>query len=105
MPIDFATEDCFTLNAAPDMLARRTNGRKIHRSTIYRWVMAGVKGVKLETITIGGYRYTSTQAIGRFIAALSGRPAPDGVEAVQTPAARRRELAAVDKELDAMGVV
>lgn len=45
-----------------------------HRSALHRWRMAGVKAddgqvVKLETIRIAGKRYTSKEAVARFIEA------------------------------------
>ena len=47
-----------------------------HRSTVVRWALRGVgrKKVKLETLMIGGRRYTSLSALARFICALSGPP-------------------------------
>ena len=38
-----------------------------HISTVWRWVLNGVRGRKLETITAGGRRFTSLEAIDRFI--------------------------------------
>ena len=35
--------------------------------TIWRWMHKGVRGVVLESVLIGGHRYTSREAIGRFI--------------------------------------
>lgn len=45
------------------------------RSTLERWVRKGVRGRTLEVAWIGGQRYTSEEAITRFLeagAALSG---------------------------------
>lgn len=42
--------------------------KKVNRSTIYRWVFKGIRGAKLETLVIGSQRYTSREAISRFIA-------------------------------------
>ncbi|MCR9211960.1 MAG: DUF1580 domain-containing protein [bacterium] len=36
-------------------------------STAWRWANRGVKGVKLETVSIGGKRLTSVQAVTRFL--------------------------------------
>jgi hypothetical protein len=51
------------------------------RSALHRWRLTGVKGengqrVKLETIKIGGRRYTSKEAVERFILAQNAMPAP-----------------------------
>ena len=42
--------------------------------TLWRWVLKGTRGVVLESIKIGGRRFTSKQAIERFIAASSVQP-------------------------------
>lgn len=40
---------------------------KCSRATIERWVRCGVRGVRLETVLIGHRRFTSTEAIRRFL--------------------------------------
>lgn len=40
-------------------------------STVWRYASRGVRGVKLETIRLGGKVFTSRQAIGRMVAALN----------------------------------
>jgi len=51
---------------------------KPHLSTVVRWTRQGVKGVRLETVVFGGRRFTSREAIQRFIQA---RNVCDGHEA------------------------
>lgn len=48
------------------------------RSTISRWVHQGVRGVRLATFLVGGRRYTTREAIERFVAVLSHAAPPDG---------------------------
>jgi hypothetical protein len=43
-----------------------------HVSTLVRWWRHGVQGVKLETVLVGGRRFTSLEAIGRFIQRRNG---------------------------------
>jgi len=38
---------------------------------MHRWALEGSRGVKLESIRIGGFRYTSAEAVQRFIAAMN----------------------------------
>jgi hypothetical protein len=45
---------------------------RVHLSTCHRWHTRGVREHKLETVLIGGRRYTSLQALARFWAAISG---------------------------------
>jgi len=40
-------------------------------STLYRWKNTGCNGVKLETVKVAGKRYTSTEAIERFLRACA----------------------------------
>ena len=69
-----------------------------HTATRWRWCLSGLKGgVKLESIKIGGVRYTSQEAVGRFIARLNA----DQPDAVPEPPNRRTEKA--EAELIAKG--
>ena len=47
-----------------------------HISTLHRWRLRGVRGKKLETLLVGGKRFTSREAIDRFIAAGNADDAP-----------------------------
>lgn len=78
-------EDLIELSDVPAMLpkASRKGGR--HRCTVGRWVRQGVRGVKLETVPIGGRDVTSKQAVRRFldrVAAARGR-APAALAAAE----------------------
>lgn len=44
----------------------RPGGRPLHISTLYRWINTGVRGVRLESVVLGGGRYTSREAVERF---------------------------------------
>jgi hypothetical protein len=87
MPIDVANENIFPLADLPEHLPTR-HGKKKHRSLGFRWRKPGLRGVRLETIRVGGCLYTSREALQRFFERLS---ATDGVEkaaAPRTPAGR-----------------
>lgn len=62
-----------------DKASNHVPGRP-HRSTCWRWAERGVirngEKIRLETISVGGRRYTSQKAIDRFIAACNP-PGPD----------------------------
>jgi len=49
------------------------SARPKHSSTVVRWAMRGVGNpkVKLETYKVGGRRYTSQEAMDRFLKRLS----------------------------------
>ncbi len=65
-----------------------------HLATVWRWAAKGVKGVRLETVVVGGQRFTTAEACDRFIAQLNGAK-------VLTMPTRAKQLAAVDRDLDA----
>lgn len=58
-------EELVPLKEASRLLPKR-NGKRTHYSTLFRWATKGAKGRKLESIMIGGVRYTSKEALGRF---------------------------------------
>jgi len=60
------SEDTLSLRDAVGYLKSR--GITVGRTTIYRWAgETGFKGVRLETIQVAGMKYTSRQAIQRFV--------------------------------------
>lgn len=63
-------EPVMTLVEAAGWLERRF-GRRPNVATIWRWAIKGMRGVRLRTISLGRYRYTTESAIERFIAEIS----------------------------------
>ena len=63
--IDLDQESLLSYRDAAAFLPKR-NGRRIHVSSLYRWATRGIRGVILETLQVGGCRYTSKQALQRF---------------------------------------
>lgn len=96
--IDIYTED---LVRVPTEAAKHIPGRP-NPSTVWRWYKRGVRGVRLETVVVGGKRFTSLQAIRRFIERSTA--AADGTPTVSTPKARARQIAQAERELDAAGI-
>ena len=78
-------------------------GRHTHISTVYRWANSGIRGVRLETMVVGGRRYTSEEAIARFIDILSAS-ATDACPTLRSPASRQRGYDQAGKELDREGL-
>ncbi|TWU13880.1 hypothetical protein CA54_27210 [Symmachiella macrocystis] len=95
MSIDLANETPITLAKAAQTLP----GGAVHVSTIHRWRMKGVRGVRLETFLRGGIRYTTDEAIERFFAATTA--AADGdTPPVRTLRRREREITAAERDFD-----
>jgi hypothetical protein len=65
MAIDINAEELLELSKVPVNLERRT-GKRLNVSTVYRWINRGIAGIQLETILVGGCRYTSAEALNRF---------------------------------------
>lgn len=76
-------------------------GKRLSLATLHRWRLHGVRGTKLETVLIGGSRYTSAEAISRFVRAqnVDQSPAP-----AITPTQRRRQAEAANKILAEAGL-
>jgi hypothetical protein len=99
--IDIGCEQLLSLPAAAASLPGRPN-----LSTLHRWRLRGVRGVRLETCRIGGRRYTSTEALQRFAQACSA--VRDGQQPEPAPvvlsAQRRKQIENARKVLDAAGI-
>jgi len=59
-------EDLITFVEAAKMIPRP---KPPNRATISRWASVGVRGIKLESIYVGGRKVTSKQAVERFLQA------------------------------------
>lgn len=53
--------------------------RRMHKKTVLRWNLKGVRGVRLESVILGGRRVCTVDQVKRFIAATTA--ARDGVAA------------------------
>ncbi|HWB11540.1 MAG TPA: DUF1580 domain-containing protein [Pirellulales bacterium] len=98
MCIDIGTETPLSLTEA----AKFAPGRP-HLATVWRWCQRGVRGIKLETIVVGGRRFTTVEALERFItrttAAANREPA-----SVRTPRQRQRAIEAAEAALARDGI-
>jgi hypothetical protein len=99
MHIDCEAETLITFS---DARTAFPGDKRLSLATLHRWRLNGVRGVKLETVLIGGLRYTSREAIDRFIQAQNADDAP--VSPGITPAQRRRQALAAQLALQEAGV-
>lgn len=76
MSIDLQSESLLSLQQSRTAFP---GGKRLSLATLHRWRLKGVRGTRLETILIGGQRYTSTEAIERFIAAQNAKLRPHSV--------------------------
>jgi len=84
-------------------------GKRPALTTVWRWCSKGCRGVRLESVCIGGRRYVTIPAIERFING-SNRPAEPPAPPVETlskteaayRAMRKAQIDAAMKKLDEM---
>ena len=69
--IKLDSETVITLGEACRRMPRRRAGRPAHPSTLYRWADEGLRGLRLETIRVGGTLCTSVEALQRFFDGLT----------------------------------
>jgi hypothetical protein len=95
-------EKPLSLAEAARLLPKRPNP-----ATLWRWRTRGVRGVKLETILIGGRRYVSRAALRQFIeavtAAASGKP--DAAAAASNVESKRQRPAETSRRLRQAGLI
>jgi hypothetical protein len=103
--IELQDEHLMTLAEAANLRPSGRNGRPTHVSTVYRWIAGGVRGVRLESIRLGGTLYTSREAVQRFAERLTHGPT-NAADAIQPPSmvARRRSAVRAGQELDRLGL-
>ena len=62
------SEDVVTLLEARQEI-KKVTGKRPDKTTLYRWCLRGIRGVRLEHVRLGDRIYTSKQALTRFIEA------------------------------------
>lgn len=96
--MDAFVEDLLSINEA----AREAPGRP-HIATVWRWINRGVRGIKLETVMIGGRRFTSREALEQFFARLTAASAGEPLP-IRTSRQRRRDIERAERELAEAGI-
>ena len=101
--IELSNEEVVPLAEAAEFLPRVRRGRKVSYSSLYRWAASGRRGVKLETIFVGGTRCTSREALQRFCDALTAGPGKSRGTS-RTSAKRGRQIDAAEAAVASAGV-
>lgn len=71
MAIRIGEEELLSLADAAKRLPRKNSGKRVHVAALYRWASTGCRGVVLETLQVGGQRFTSMAALQRFAEELT----------------------------------
>lgn len=90
--IDIANENLIPIRDVPRHLPPRSSGRHVHISTVYRWLLRGIRGVCLDAVRIGGTTYTSAEALQRFADRLTEPRATGPDSAIRTTRTRQRQI-------------
>ena len=96
MAIDIETEEMVPITRSPMHIPGRP-----HISTVVRWCTRGVRGLVLESVIVGGRRFTSVEALSRFVAHLSS---PGVATSSRVTQQQRAEMEAVERRLDGHGI-
>ena len=102
MAINTSEEELLTLTQAARRY-RPPDARPLAPSTIWRWQKKGISGVRLETICIGGTRYTSAEKMQLFFDAVTLARSTQGV-AQEPNAESGTRSAATKKRLQEAGL-
>ena len=94
--IDLTTETVFPVAEAPNHIPGHPS-----QASVWRWVLKGVGGIKLESILIGGKRFTSAESIQRF---CDRRTAAANGEVTPTSRQREREIRRAEREATEAGI-
>jgi hypothetical protein len=92
--IDHENEHLLSMTAAAKLLPGRPAVE-----TLWRWRTSGCRGHRLETILFGGRRFTSREAITRFLRAINGEPIRS-----ETPRQREKAIDLAEKRAEQLGV-
>ena len=96
--VDVLSEDMVTLTEATKIIPGRPCS-----SSIWRWYQHGCRGIKLETAIVGGRRFTSREAIERFVRRTT--EARNGAPVNSAPCRQRQAaIAKAERELEAAGI-
>jgi len=95
------TEKLFSLPAAVEA----ATGQRPHLSTLHRWRLRGIQGVRLETIRCGGKRLCSVESVRRFLESVTAAAdGPQPTTVARTSRQRQAAIEAAERELDAAGI-
>ncbi|MEI8371872.1 MAG: DUF1580 domain-containing protein [Planctomycetota bacterium] len=107
MAIDITTETVIAPTRATHLCPERRRGVRPNVATIYRWMMNGVRGIRLESIVVGGTRCTSVEAMQRFFDTLTSASDAEHSSAVTPPPvgkSRQKTIEAAEHRLARAGI-
>lgn len=76
----------------------------VNPSTTWRWALKGVRGCRLESFNVGAQRFTTAEAIERFVEATTAAAASGPMPSVSTPRQRERAINRAEDKLASQGI-
>lgn len=95
MAIDLSAETPLTIAEAAAIIPGSPS-----LASVWRWVLKGVRGNRLESLMIAGRRFTTHEAIDRFIARSNVEPSAPTV----VTKSRRKEIAQAERFCESAGI-
>lgn len=71
--LNFARDELIPIQATVNELPLQQHGRPVHPSTVARWALYGVAGVKLPSTKLAGRRYVRRADLQQFLERCAGR--------------------------------
>ena len=106
MAFDPSVEQPIPLSEVPRLewvrRLKRRDGSRLHQSTVFRWALHGLRGVRLEVIRCGGQTCTSEAALKRFFAGLANPTASTSATPAAADVGQKHQRA--EAELAAAGI-
>jgi hypothetical protein len=81
--IDSADRELIALVDVPALLPRR-RGRRLHPSTVHRWIRHGIRGHRLSTVLVGGRTFVSRRGLTDFLERVNGSRPSAAADAAPT---------------------
>jgi hypothetical protein len=66
-------EELIPIRSSVDELPLQQDGRPVHPSTVARWALYGLRGIKLPSMKLAGRRYVRRVDLQRFLEDCAGR--------------------------------
>jgi hypothetical protein len=92
-------ETLLRLSELPKYIPRGRTGQLRHVSTVYRYALRGVRGVRLRTVRLPDGLYTTFEAWNQFVRELTATNEPRPTVSTSVPPSQAKRHQAVEAEI------
>lgn len=93
---DFDVSQLVPLSQVPKLFPKRPNGKTVHLSRVYVWILKGCRGTKLRAVRLPSGWHVHPAWVQDFIFRLSNPSAP---ATVRTSCRRQRAVERAERQL------